>query len=55
MNKFLLTSLMPFFLVGCSYNVSMSHSEGHAEDIIDSEQSADPETDINLDGENPVV
>lgn len=37
--------IFPVYLVSCSYNISMNHSEGQATDVIDSNQ--DPEADIS--------
>lgn len=41
MGKTIFISLL-FFFNSCTYNVSLVHTHGSAEDIIDSNQSAEP-------------
>lgn len=47
-----LISILFLTLCGCTYNISMSHSEGYANDLIDTEQS--PTNDIKPSLEIPV-
>ncbi|HET9433045.1 MAG TPA: hypothetical protein VFO37_04775 [Chitinophagaceae bacterium] len=35
--------LCMIFLNSCTYNISMVHTQGTAEDVIDSNQSAEPD------------
>lgn len=39
--KYFLTLAMLFTMTACNYTVSMSHSEGQATDVIDSNPKAD--------------
>lgn len=43
-NIFLLLPLS-MFLGACTYNVSMAHTEGTAEDVVDTTQRADAKVD----------
>lgn len=35
MREMFLITAMSIFLVSCSYSISLVHTEGHAEDVID--------------------
>lgn len=49
MKKNLLIYIAIFsLLTGCTYSISMVHTEGSASDVIDETQSAHPSTDANL-------
>lgn len=50
MNKLIFLNLAVFSLIvtGCTYNVSMVHTEGEASDVIDSNQSAEPDISPTL-------
>ncbi len=36
------------FLTGCTYNISMAHTEGSAEDVIDDTASNSPDVSPSL-------
>lgn len=40
MSKYLILSI---FLCGCTYNISLVHTEGSAQDVIDTQQEAKPD------------
>lgn len=42
MKKYLVF-LLPLIFTGCTYNVSVIHSEGQASDLIDATQEAKPD------------
>lgn len=50
MNKIILLNLLSlaFIFNACTYNVSMVHTEGEATDVIDSNQSAEPDISPTL-------
>lgn len=35
-------------LNGCTYNISMAHTEGSANDVIDDNQSAKPQVSVSV-------
>jgi hypothetical protein len=37
-----------FFLSGCTYSVTLAHTEGQATDLIDQEQTAQPDVKADL-------
>jgi hypothetical protein len=41
--------LLAPFLAGCTYSVTMAHTEGTASDVVDTEQTTKPELQTNLD------
>lgn len=47
--KYFLTLAMLFTMTACNYTVSMSHSEGEANDVIDSNPKADGDVSPQLD------
>lgn len=50
MNKIIFLNLVmcSFITSGCTYNISMVHTEGQASDVIDSTQSAEPDISPNI-------
>ena len=46
--KVILCSIASMAFTGCTYNVSMAHTEGTAKDTIDSEQTTTPRVDSAL-------
>lgn len=48
MYNFLNLLFLLFLFSSCTYNVSLVHTEGSASDIIDTDQRADPKTDLDL-------
>jgi uncharacterized lipoprotein len=55
LGKLILIGLSAVSMAGCTYNVSMSHSEGQASDVIDSAQEASPDItpEINASVQSP--
>lgn len=43
-----LGAIFMLFITGCTYNISMAHTEGVAEDVIDDNQTAEPDISPNL-------
>ena len=37
------------FLSGCTISIIMNHTEGHASDMVDTEQAASPQVDAKAD------
>lgn len=37
-----------FFIYGCTYSITMVHTEGSASDVVDTEQRADPDVTTDL-------
>ncbi len=59
MNKFLavifllcLLAALAFSMVSCTYSINMVHTQGTASDVVDENQSAEPDikTDISIPG-----
>lgn len=44
----LLGFILLLFFTGCTYNISMVHTQGQAEDVIDNDQAADPNISPNI-------
>lgn len=40
--------LMIFFTYGCTFSITMVHTEGSASDVVDTEQRADPDVKADL-------
>jgi len=55
LSKLILIGLSSLAMSACTYNVSMSHSEGTASDVIDSAQEASPDVspEINASVQSP--
>ncbi len=52
MNNLCLSLILGLFLFGCTQNITVVHTEGTAEDVVDTEQS--PTNDIKADLEVPI-
>ncbi len=48
MKKLIFFSMTSFLLVGCSYSISMVHTEGTAEDVIDDTKTNTTEVSPSL-------
>lgn len=46
MKKLLLT--LSLFLTGCSYSITMVHTEGSAQDVVDETATNTPTTDVSI-------
>ncbi len=43
MKLIIVTIMMTIMMIGCTYNISMAHTEGTASDVIDDTQSNAPD------------
>jgi hypothetical protein len=48
MQKYLASAILSLALVSCTYNVSMAHTEGTADDVIDDTASNTPNVSPTL-------
>ena len=50
MNKklYLLLSIIGYICVSCTYSINMVHTQGEAKDVVDTEQTAEPDISPTL-------
>jgi uncharacterized protein YcfL len=49
MKKYVLLPILSFILTGCNYTISMVHTEGQANDVIDTNHDAKAKAEANVD------
>lgn len=46
MIKYILLFFLPFILVGCTYSITMVHTQGKASDVVDETATNTPSTSV---------
>ncbi len=44
----ILLVVLPLILTGCTYSISLAHTEGQASDVIDDTDSVTPSTNVTI-------
>lgn len=48
MSKIILTLLLVFLMTGCTYSITMVHTEGQATDVVDETATNTPSTSVSI-------